>query len=391
MGKFLSVRGQSPLRWLWASLITCFLALVIINWHLLVKISLLSLSKDSSLSFLPIFNSDDYEREKILGKGGFGVVYRVSKKQDDKSNSPFYAMKVFSKASELENEIKIFRLIKPHPLIVHPLARSADKKKLLMELVNGPNLHQLLYQRYQRDKEARILQTRTEEKSLDDPELLGMFPTHFVKHVIKQLVQVTVFLHSQGILIRDLKASNVLVDRDTGRIKMIDFNMAQVMFQIKNGKPQQNSLHAVGNRGTASYKAPEVLMGGLLLDTRSDWWSLGVVAYKLMTVNGRLPFDKHEDKQLKSWYFQALDENVQVPFKLIDEQHFGTGARDFLRGLLERNPEKRLATADKILDHPWLKEEDALNVDPGIHHCAQCANVVNESLRLETEETNKQE
>ncbi|RWS04284.1 RAC serine/threonine-protein kinase-like protein [Dinothrombium tinctorium] len=145
------------------------------------------------------------------------------------------------------------------------------------------------------------------------------------------------YLHSQGIIYRDLKLENLLLDKD-GHIKIADFGLCKE--DINFGSTTRTFC------GTPEYLAPEVIEDNDY-GRAVDWWGLGVVMYEMMV--GRLPFYNRDHDIL----FQLiLLEDVKFPKTL------STEAKSLLSGLLAKDPKKRLGggqeDAKEIMFHPFF-------------------------------------
>jgi serine/threonine protein kinase len=202
-----------------------------------------------------------YEVRSVLGKGAMGMVYKCF----DPQISRWVAIKAIVKASlnpvNLQQLVIRFRheaqsvgrLIHPRIVQVYDYGEDDQLAYIVMELVNG--------------------------KSLQEHLLNGArYSLPEVAEIIRRLLDGLAYVHSEGIVHRDLKPSNILINSD-GRIKICDFGIAH---------SESSELTRVGDvLGSLHYMSPEQLIGKPV-DARSDIYSVGVIAYELLT--GKKPF-----------------------------------------------------------------------------------------------------
>ncbi|MCA9673869.1 MAG: serine/threonine protein kinase, partial [Myxococcales bacterium] len=200
-----------------------------------------------------------YRVDELLGQGGMGVVYAVWDTELDEpvalkllrtelSMDPAYRQR-------LRSEVRLARRVS-HPNVcrVHDLGQHRDHLFVTMELVRGPTLRRLL---------------RDMQRGIEAP-----MPMARVVDLIGQLCAALAAAHRAGVLHRDVKPDNVIVE--DGRAVLTDFGVA--------------SQAGEGSRvvaGTPSYVAPEILRGEPI-DPRADVFAAAVVAYELIA--GRLPY-----------------------------------------------------------------------------------------------------
>src|SRR5579883_2697204 len=199
-----------------------------------------------------------YRIEGILGRGGMAEVYRATHLALERD----VAIKILSPALNADptfllrfaREAKtVARLDHPHIVTVHDYGEEGELAYLVMQLAEGGTL---------RDR-ARTFCT------LGD-----------VVEGIAPVAEALAYAHDRGVIHRDLKPINVLIDAQ-GRPLLADFGLARLL---------QESLdysEVEGGAGTPNYMAPEQALGGVL-DQRVDIYALGIVAYELLT--GRAPY-----------------------------------------------------------------------------------------------------
>ncbi|KAJ7420008.1 Protein kinase C delta type [Pitangus sulphuratus] len=142
------------------------------------------------------------------------------------------------------------------------------------------------------------------------------------------------FLHSKGIIYRDLKLDNVMLDKE-GHIKIADFGMC------KENVVGENKASTFC--GTPDYIAPEILQG-LWYTFSVDWWSFGVLLYEMLI--GQSPFHGDDEDEL----FESIRVDTPHYPRWITKE-----SKDILEKLFERDPAKRLGVTGNIRDHPFFK------------------------------------
>ncbi len=202
-----------------------------------------------------------YEIRAELGKGAMGTVFKCF----DPQISRWVAIKAIVKTSldpaDLQQLVIRFRheaqavgrLIHPRIVQVYDYGEDDQLAYIVMELVNGKSLQQHL--------------SHGASYSLSE-----------IVEIIRPLLDGLGYVHSEGIVHRDLKPSNILINND-GRIKICDFGIAH---------SESSELTKFGDvLGSLHYMSPEQVIG-TAVDARSDLYSVGVIAYELLT--GKKPF-----------------------------------------------------------------------------------------------------
>ncbi|PIK43637.1 putative ribosomal protein S6 kinase beta-1 [Apostichopus japonicus] len=150
-----------------------------------------------------------------------------------------------------------------------------------------------------------------------------------------EIAMVLEFLHNAGIIFRDLKMENILLDHN-GHIKLTDFGLSKWL-----QKNQRTSTIC----GTLQYMAPEILLEEDYTHA-IDWWSLGVIMYTLLV--GRYPIDgakNHYTMQRK-----VLQHRYQPP------EHVSKEAGEVLALLLKKNPKERLQALREFEKLPFYRD-----------------------------------
>lgn len=265
------------------------------------------------------FTIDDFELLKVVGKGSFGKVMQVLKKDTHQ----IYALKTLRKAhivsrSEVGHtlaERTVLAKIR-NPFIV-PLKfsfQSPEKLYLVLAFVNGGEL----FHHLQRE---------------------GRFDLNRARFYTAELLCALECLHEYNVIYRDLKPENILLDY-TGHIALCDFGLCKLNMA---GQEKTNTFC-----GTPEYLAPELLLGQGYTKV-VDYWTLGVLFYEMLT--GLPPF---YDQDTNAMYHKILKNPLVFPSDMDQE------ARSLLTGLLERDPKKRLGVngASEIKAHPFFRNID---------------------------------
>ncbi|NOS72387.1 MAG: protein kinase [Verrucomicrobia bacterium] len=200
----------------------------------------------------------------FIGKGGMGAVYKARQPGLDRlvalkilppqvASGPGFGERFNREARALA------RLSHPNIVAVHEFGQVNGLPFFIMEFVDGLNLRQL--------ERTRKLSAR---------EALQIVP---------QICEALQFAHDEGIVHRDIKPDNILLDKK-GRVKIADFGIAKLM-----GRDAEADLTATkGIIGTPNYMAPEQVEKPETVDHRADIFALGVVFYEMLT--GELPLGK---------------------------------------------------------------------------------------------------
>ncbi|RZF42166.1 hypothetical protein LSTR_LSTR004315 [Laodelphax striatellus] len=256
---------------------------------------------------------ENYEVLSYIGKGGFAKVYKawcpranmeVAIKMIDKK-----LMSAKGMGQRVRQEVAIHsRLKHPSILELYTFFEDSNYVYLVLELAHNGEL-----QRYLRDNSC-------------------VFSEEEASHILSQVVQGLLYLHSHSILHRDITLANLLLTSDM-HVKIADFGLATQL-----SRPDEKHLTMCG---TPNYISPEVA-------TRSshgleaDVWSVGCMLYTLLV--GRPPFDT---EGVRSTLTRIAMASYEIPETVSPE------AKDLIDKLLKKNPKERMRLS-AILDHPFI-------------------------------------
>lgn len=170
-----------------------------------------------------------------------------------------------------------------------------------------------------------------------------------VRIYIGEIILALEQLHRLGIIYRDIKLENILLDSD-GHIVLTDFGLS------KEFAPHETDLRTYSFCGTIEYMAPEVVRGGTTGHNFSvDWWSVGVLTYELLT--GASPFTVEGERNTQAEISRRiLKSHPPIP------DYMSPAVQDFIRRLLVKDPRKRLGgsseDAAELKRHPFFRGLD---------------------------------
>ncbi|EFQ98218.1 AGC/AKT protein kinase [Nannizzia gypsea CBS 118893] len=271
------------------------------------------------------FGPNDFQILKLIGKGTFGQVYQVRKKDTQR----IYAMKVLSKKVIIqkkeiahtlgERNILVRTAMTDSPFIVGLKFsfQTPTDLYLVTDYMSGGELFWHL------QKEGRFLEARA-------------------KFYIAELILALQHLHDHDIVYRDLKPENILLDAN-GHIALCDFGLSKANLT----KDDTTNTFC----GTTEYLAPEVLLNETGYTKMVDFWSLGVLVFEMCC--GWSPFYAEDTQQM---YKNIAFGKVRFPRDALSAE-----GRNFVKGLLNRNPEHRLGYRDdakELMAHPFFHDID---------------------------------
>ncbi|KAG2210500.1 hypothetical protein INT47_002442 [Mucor saturninus] len=293
------------------------------------------------------FSSFDelYHKSKKLGTGSFGIVSlaickttgkRVAIKQVQLSGH-IDALET-KKRIGLLREISIFMALPPHPCIIRVDKVFEEDSRMFIVMEYGS---------------SGDLFTNVTEGPSDDfspiPEIYSLFMTELeIKIIFEQIAHAVLYLHSKGIVHRDIKMENVIVcDRERLYVKLTDFGLCAFL-------KKDEALYT--NCGTMLYAAPELLNSNSKkgYGMEVDIWSLGVLLYGALT--NSMPFvnmvngEDDEKKQLRELIGKGQFSFDHPAWDGISEE-----AKDLVCQMMQVDVNKRY-TIKQVLLHPWLQD-----------------------------------
>lgn len=282
-----------------------------------MKVTVIPLNFEWAEDVLTIMTSEEivpgtelhgYRFGGVLGVGAFSTVYLATME----STGLDVAIKVISKSSfadplhcrMVENELTIHQSIS-HPFIAefYETFETEDSQFIVLEYVQNGSV-------------------------LSYVNLYGPLPEEFARNLFIELLSALSYLHNEGILHRDIKAENVLID-EGHHCKLVDFGLSQ------------KSKSSNNRSGSPAYAPPETIKGESPT-IASDVWSCGVFLFAAVT--GQLPFVASDTPKLmqKILYSDPYYPHAMPPL-----------LRDLLQKILKKEISRRLSIQE-ILKHPWI-------------------------------------
>ncbi|XP_046364594.1 SNF-related serine/threonine-protein kinase-like isoform X2 [Haliotis rufescens] len=254
-----------------------------------------------------------YDLEDTIGRGHFAVV----KLARHVFTGEKVAVKVIDKTkldeisrSHLFQEVRCMKLVQ-HPNVVrlYEVIDTQTKLYLILELGDGGDMYDYIMKH---------------DGGLEETAARRYF---------RQIVEAISYCHRLHVVHRDLKPENVVFFEKLGLVKLTDFGFSNM---FNPGKKLETSC------GSLAYSAPEILLGDSYDAPAVDVWSLGVILY--MLVCGCAPFQEANDSETLT---MIMDCKFNIP------DHISSSCRELIRGMLIREPSRRL-TLDQILRHEWV-------------------------------------
>ncbi len=274
-----------------------------------------------------------YSLRRELGRGGMGIVYLA---HDVALERPV-ALKVLQPQlanqqvlkQRFQNEARTAaKLSHPNIIPIFAVDEVDDVVFFVMAFVDGETLGQRIRSR-------------------------GPLAASELAKILRDVGWALTYAHSQGVVHRDVKVDNIMIERATGRALMVDFGIALI-------SQHADETDALEMLGTADYMSPEQASGDGA-DSRSDIYSLGVVAY--YALSGRLPFEGTTAGEV------LVKQITQVP-RPIAEHVPGISARmaNAIDRCLAKDPALRFANAEDLADAVDVAVVSRREVPPAIRN-----------------------
>lgn len=256
-----------------------------------------------------------YSLQRELGRGGMGIVYlaqevALGRPVALKLLQPHLASQPALKQRFLNEARTAAKLSHPNIIPIYAVDEVDDFVFFVMGFVDGETLGQRIRSR-------------------------GPLPSAELAKILRDVGWGLAYAHAQGVIHRDVKADNIMIERGSGRALVVDFGIARVV--------QSTGVTGAGEiLGTADYMSPEQA-NGEVADHRSDIYSLGVVAY--YALSGRLPFEAPSVGAM-------LAKHITQPAPRIAEAVPGlpTKLGDAVDRCLVKDPARRFDSAEALAD-----------------------------------------
>ncbi|MFH1265499.1 MAG: serine/threonine-protein kinase [Planctomycetota bacterium] len=256
-----------------------------------------------------------YEVIDVIGRGGMGVVLRahdpkLSRVVAVKVLAPELAANPTARKRFLREARAAAAVSHPHVVTIHAVEEDDDTPYLVMECIDGQSLE-------------------------DKIERVGTLPLKEILRIGSQIAAGLAAAHGQGLIHRDVKPGNVLLENGVERVKITDFGLARAVDDI--GMTRTGEV-----AGTPEFMSPEQAQG-LAVEHRSDLFSLGSVLYAMCT--GRSPFRADTTVAV----LRRVCDDEPRPIREINPE-IPEGLVAIIDRLLAKSPDERLQTSQEVAD-----------------------------------------
>ena len=297
-----------------------------------------------------------YDVIGVVGEGAYGIVYKCKNKETGK----YVAIKKFKETEDelvqktMKRELKMLQQLK-HPNIVEFQESFTHKGNLFLVFEYC---------------EKNLLEVLEESPDGLSPKLIKSF--------VYQMCKAIAYMHKNNMIHRDIKPENLLIDENLN-LKLCDFGFARKVRLNKNNNNVDEMTDYVATRW---YRSPELLLSGGIYGPDVDYWAVGCIMGELADGNPMFPGENETDQinciikilgnlpeeLVNMFYKNPIYEgkkliNISKP-ETIERRYMeklGPTAIDFMKGLLQLDPKKRL-NSETVFKHryfaPFMKEEE---------------------------------
>ena len=289
-----------------------------------------------------------YEVLGIVGEGAYGIVYKCLNKETNK----YVAVKKFK-----ETHDKLVQKTMKRELAMLQLLRHENVVEFQESFVSKGNFF-LVFEYV----EKNLLEVLEESPNGLSPKL--------IRSLVYQMCKAVSYLHKNNMIHRDVKPENLLIDENFN-LKLCDFGFAR---KVKLNKNNNNIDTMTDYVATRWYRSPELLLSGGIYGPEVDYWAIGCIMGELADGNPMFPGEDEVDQldciikilgnlpeNLVNMYYENPIYNGKDLFKIkkpetLEKRYMGIlspTAIDFMKGLLELDPTKRLS-GDNVFKHKYF-------------------------------------
>ena len=247
----------------------------------------------------------------LIGEGHFGKVYTAKAKED--SSNKLYAIKIIKRDLMNMNNLEIIN-------------NEIEISKTILSYSSNSHLIHCYDVIERKDEVAFVMEYITTGKITSS--LKGRYSVEKVDGYLSQIIEGIQYLHSFGLVHRDIKPDNLLIS-ENNVVKIIDFGLSKIILF---------SEEINENYGSLLFTAPEILLNEHY-NTKVDVWSIGVIAFYLLF--GILPFSVNESDEMNEIALKIVNQNMFFPYKRIDRNKSDIKIRKFISIALNKKSKER--------------------------------------------------